>query len=84
MEINKGLSDEIIKFSNNSLAPAVKFSGEKQNIYIVYDLKSNLTNFDSTLQNCLLGAIKLTKNSDIDKYEYAGYGIKCKCSSFCR
>ena len=23
----------------------------------------------------MFGAIKLTKNSDIDKYEYAGYGI---------
>ena len=45
------------------------------NIYIVYDVKSNLNNFDPTLQNCLFGAVKLTKNSDIDKYEYAGYGI---------
>ena len=44
------------------------------NIYIVYDLKSTLNNFDPTLQNCLFGAVKLTKNSDIDKYEYAGYG----------
>ena len=38
----------------------------------MYDLKSNLNNFDPTLQNCLFGAIKLAKNSDIDKYEYAG------------
>ena len=45
------------------------------NIYIVYYLKSSLNNFDPTLQNCLFGAIKLIKNSDIDKYEYAGYGI---------
>ena len=44
------------------------------NICIVYDLKSNLKNFDPTLQNCLFGAVKLTKNSDINKYEYAGYG----------
>ena len=48
--------------------------GETVNIYIVYDLKSNLNNFDPTLQNCLLGAAKLTKNSCIDKYEYASYG----------
>ena len=29
----------------------------------------------STLENCLFGAVKLTKNSDIDKYKYSGYGI---------
>ena len=45
------------------------------NIYIVYDIKSNSNNFDPTLQNCLSGVIKLTKNNDIDKYEYPGYGI---------
>ena len=45
------------------------------NIYNVYDLKSSINNFDRTLQNYLFGADKLTKNSDIDKYEYAGYGV---------
>ena len=45
------------------------------NIYNIYDLKSNLKNLDSTLENCLFGAVKLTKNNDIYKYEYAGYGI---------
>ena len=24
---------------------------------------------------CLFGAVKLTKNSDIDKYKYSGYGL---------
>lgn len=28
-----------------------------------------------TLGNCLLGAVKLTKNDDLDKYEYSGFGI---------
>ena len=28
-----------------------------------------------TLQNCLYGAVSLTKNADIDKYKYSGYGI---------
>ena len=27
------------------------------------------------LRNCLFGAIKLTKSSDIGKYKYLGYGI---------
>ena len=30
---------------------------------------------DSTLKNCLFGAVSLTKNVDIDKYGYSGYGI---------
>ena len=29
----------------------------------------------SNLENCLFGAVKLTKNPDIDKYKYSGYGI---------
>ena len=32
-------------------------------------------NNDSTLKNCLFGAVTLTKNTDIDKYKYSGYGI---------
>ena len=28
-----------------------------------------------TLENCLFGFVKLTKNADIDKYRYSGYGI---------
>ena len=27
------------------------------------------------LVNCLFGAVSLTKNADIDKYKYSGYGI---------
>ena len=30
---------------------------------------------DPTLKNCLFGAVTLTKNADIDKYGYFGYGI---------
>ena len=28
-----------------------------------------------TLVNCLFGAVSLTKNADIDKCKYSGYGI---------
>ena len=28
-----------------------------------------------TLENCLFGSVKLTKNADINKYGYSGYGI---------
>ena len=49
--------------------------GKIVNIYTVYDLESNLNNFDRALENCLFGALKLTESSKIDKYKYQGYGI---------
>ena len=46
------------------------------NIYIVYELgASGSNNNDPTLKICLFGAVTLTKNADIDKYGYSGYGI---------
>ena len=30
---------------------------------------------DPTLKSCLFGAVTLTKNADINKYGYSGYGI---------
>ena len=65
-----------VKFSRSCLKEdKTTFNHRKTvNIYTAYDLKSNLNNFDPTLQNCLFGAVKLTKNSDIDKYGYARYG----------
>ena len=45
------------------------------NIYIVYELAaSGSNNSDPTQKNCLFGAVTLTKNADIDKYGYSGYG----------
>ena len=46
------------------------------NTYIVYKLTSSAINIGITLHNCLFGAVKLTKNTDIDKYKYFGYGIR--------
>ena len=50
--------------------------GKIVNIYIVYEISNNF-NISSypTLEHCLFGAISLTKNNDIDKYKYSGYGI---------
>ena len=46
------------------------------NIYIVYELGASGSNDnDPTLKNCLFGAVNFTKNADIDKYHYSGYGI---------
>ena len=45
------------------------------NIYIVYELGASSSNDnDPTLQNCLFGAVTLTKNVDIEQYGYSGYG----------
>ena len=46
------------------------------NIYIVYEINKNfnISNYP-TLENCLFGAVSLTKNNDIDNYKYSRYGI---------
>ena len=36
---------------------------------------SGSNNSDPTPKNCLFGVVTLTKNTDIDKYGYSGYGI---------
>ena len=48
------------------------------NIYIVYKLikLSNIyKNNNLTVKNVLFGAVSLTKNADVNKYKYSGYGI---------
>ena len=47
------------------------------NVYIAYEITDNF-NVSSypRLENCLFGAVKLTKNRDIDKYGYSNYGIR--------
>ena len=50
--------------------------GRIVNIYIVYEISKNYNiSSYSTLENCLFGAVSLTKNADIDKYKYSAYGI---------
>ena len=46
------------------------------NLYISYTLGPQLRNLntDFTLGNCLFGSVKLTKNADLDKHKYIGYG----------
>ena len=40
-------------------------------------MKSTLNyNPNFTLENCLFGAVKVTKNADVNKYKYFGYGIE--------
>ena len=50
--------------------------GKIVSIYIVYELGASSSHInDPTLKNFLFGAVILTKNVDIGKYGYSGYGI---------
>ena len=55
------------------------------NIYISYSLQPLLRNLftDFTLNNCLLGSVKVTKNADPDKYKQSSYGIGFDSRSEC-
>ena len=67
-----------LKFSGSCLKqPKLQYTHETiVNIYIVYEMgASGSNNNDPTLKNCLFGAVTLTKNTDIEKYGYSGYGI---------
>ena len=68
-----------VKFTGSCLKQdKVTFNHKKVvNIYIVYELKkiAAIGNNFPALQNALFDAVTLTKNTDIDKYEYSGYGI---------
>ena len=67
-----------IKFDESFLNrfPPTILHGNIVNIYIVYDITSDYKDINyPTLENCLFGSVKLTKNADIDKYGYSGYGI---------
>ena len=76
-------------FVDYHLLPDMNFNGNcfiKNNIsipkkvinpYIYYTLGPQLKNLntDLTLGNCLFGSAKLTKNADLNKYKYSGYGF---------
>ena len=67
-----------MKFNESCLKhdKATYIHGTIANIYIVYEINKNY-NISSyaTLENCLFGAVSLTKHVDIDQHKYSGYGI---------
>ena len=87
--ITKSDSNFAQTFVDHHLLPDMNFNGHcfiKNNIsipkkvinlYISYTLGSQLRNLntDFKLCNCLFESVKLTKNADLDKYQYTGYGI---------
>ena len=68
-----------VKFNKGCLKQSNNLTydyGSRVNIYIVYELGASSSNdSDPTLKNCLFGAVTLTKNTDIEKYGYSGFGI---------
>ena len=66
-----------VKFNGSCLKQdkATYSHGTIVNIYIVYEVskKDNIRSYP-TLENCLFGAVSLTKHVDIDQYKYSGYG----------
>ena len=76
------MSDECISppaTSDNSLAPALSYIGVETRVKIdggkikLWDRKY----YDyPVVESSLFGAVKLIKNTDIDKYKYSGYGIR--------
>ena len=67
-----------IKFTRSCLKQSSHILTHKKVviIYNVYELAASSShNSDPTIKNCLSGAVTLTKNADIEKYKYSGYGI---------
>ena len=67
-----------VKFTRSCLKQSSHIFTHKKvvNISIVYELAASSShNSDPTIKSCLFGAVTLTKNADIEKYKYSGYGI---------
>ena len=87
--ITKSDSNFALTFVDHHSLPDINFNGpciiknniyipkKVINLYISYTLGLQLWHFNTyfTLSNCLFGSVKLTKNTDLDKYKYACYGI---------
>ena len=77
-ELNYYSTKTRVKFTGSSFKQfEVSYThSNKVNIYIVSELgASGCHDSNPTLKNCLFGAVTLTKNTDIDKNRYSGYGI---------
>ena len=75
---SKRLSAETIKppatSDNSKFFKTTSFKHSKH-LHCLWASCIGSNNSDPTLKDCLFGAATLTKNADIDKYGYSGYGI---------
>ena len=77
-ELNYYGSKTKIKFTGSCLKQSSHIFTLKKvvNIYIVYELAASSSHTsDPTIKNSLFDAVTLTRNADIEKYRYSGYGI---------
>ena len=77
-ELNYYDTETMVKFTKSCLKQSIHILTHKHivNIYIVYELAASSSNdSDPTIKSCLFGAVTLTKNVEIEKYKYSGYGI---------
>ena len=60
-----------LNFNGHCLINNIYTPKRVRNIYISYTLTQSLRNLntDFTLKNCLFGSVKVTKNTDLDKYK---------------
>ena len=74
-----------MNFNGHYLINSILVPKKLMNLYISYSLSPWLKylNTDFTLNSCLFGSGKLTKNTDSDNYKYSGYNIGFdSCSEF--
>ena len=66
-----------ITFNGHCLIKNISIAKKVINLNTSYTLNPGLRNLsiDFTLNNCLFGSVKLTKNADPEKYKYSGYAI---------
>ena len=67
-----------VEFNGSCLKQDIVTFNHKKvvNIYIVYEISKSINISDyPILENCLFGPVSLTKNADIDRHRYSGYGI---------
>ena len=88
--ITKSNNNFATTFVDNHVLPDIYFNGhcltnnnisipkKVINLYISYILNQwpRDLNTDFSLGSYLFGSVKLTKNTDLDKYKYSGYGIR--------
>ena len=64
-----------VKFVKSCLKQS-KISYTHEKVVNIYELAASSSHTsDPTIKNCFFGAVTLTKNADIEKYKYSGYGI---------
>ena len=71
-----------VKFNGHCLINKSPGSVKVINLHISYtfDPCSRDLNIKFTLDNWLFGSVKLTKNTDTDKYKYSGYPMRISFS----